>query len=70
MSIEDHNKQPRSADQIARDGGHKGARIIQRGRTGETAIEEFEKTHGNLNMPAYKRKKGQKPKTRETFSDN
>lgn len=70
MGLENTPPTPRNGDQIARDGGHAGAKIIRKGRTGEKAIQDYEKEHGNINIPAYKRKKGQKPKTREAFSDN
>ncbi|MCL4199917.1 hypothetical protein KJZ67_01070 [Patescibacteria group bacterium] len=70
MEVDDSFPKPRSGDQIARDGGHAGAKIIRKGRTGEKAIQDYEKEHGNINIPAYKRKKGQKPKTKEAFSDN
>ena len=70
MGLEDGLPTIRDSHQIARDGGHAGAKITHKGRTGEEALQEFEKKHGNINIPAYKRKKGPKPNTREAFSDS
>lgn len=71
MSIEDHrDKQNRSADEIARDGGRKGATVIRTGRTGDEAIREWEKKHGKIDVPAYQRR-GKKRRTGfERFSTN
>ncbi len=46
----------RDAQDIARDGGMKGATIKRKGRTGEQAVEDWEKQHGSLDEPTYKRK--------------
>lgn len=71
MSIEDHrNLRGRNAEEIARDGGRKGATIVRKGRSGEQAIQEWEKKNGNINIPAYQRR-GTKRKTGyERFSTN
>ena len=61
--MEDKIDQPRTPEEIARDGGERGAiplgpggNIIHSTGTGDEAIERFEKTHGSMNIPAYLRK--------------
>ncbi len=61
----------RTPPQIATDGGHKGATVTRKGRTGEQAQADWEQEHGSLDVPAYKRQKGKgKRQTgREAFSE-
>lgn len=59
----------RTPEEIARDGGNVGKPVrLIRERTGEDALKEWEKEHGNTNIPAYRRK-GYRT-GREAFTDN
>lgn len=44
-----------TAEELARAGGWKGATIVKKGRSGEQAIRDWEKEHGSLNEPTFKR---------------
>lgn len=46
-----------TAEDIARAGGSKGATIVRKGRSGEQAIRDWEKEHGNIEESALERKK-------------
>lgn len=60
----------RTPQEIARDGGNKGKPVrIPHERTGDDALAEWEKKHGNTNIPAYLRKGGKRT-GRERFTDN
>lgn len=62
-------KPVRTPAEIARDGGHKEKPIrLIRERTGEDALKEWEKDHGNINIPTYRRKGFRTG--REAFTDN
>lgn len=59
----------RTPEEIARDGGHKEKPIrLIRERTGEDALAEWEKEHGDTDIPTYRRK-GYRTGW-ERFSDN
>lgn len=62
-------KPVRSPEEIARDGGNKGKPVrLIRERTGDDALAEWEKEHGNTDIPTYLRK-GYRT-GRERFCDN
>ena len=70
MTLNPEPEPMRTRRQIEHDGGHAGARIVRKGRTGEEAIREYEKDHGKLDIPAYKRRGNRRHMDRERFSDN
>lgn len=67
--LEPHGLHIRTSSEIAQDGGHKGKPIrLIRERTGEDALNEWEKDHGSIDIPTYRR--NGKRTGRERFSDN